>query len=113
MLYLLKKIYLQLKSWDDLMALLPELRQQKVFKAEVLDELEKQVHQNRLQATADRADALHKCWSTIPESIRQQPPFIHLYATKLQSIGAEHEVETLLRHALKSAWGGGGKSSLR
>lgn len=103
-LYLLKKIYLQLKSWDDLMELLPELRQQKVFKTEALDILEKKIHQNRLQAAAERIDSLHQCWSTIPETIRQNAHFIHLYGSKLKGLGAEHEVEVLLRSALKSAW---------
>ncbi|HEA25886.1 MAG TPA: heme biosynthesis protein HemY [Ectothiorhodospiraceae bacterium] len=103
-LYLLKRIYLQLKSWDDLMELLPELRQQKVFETEVLDALEKQIHQNRLQAAAERVDSLHQCWSTIPEKVRQQPQFIHLYASQLKNLGAEHEAEVLLRDALKANW---------
>ena len=103
-LSLLKKIYLQLKSWDDLMALLPKLRQQKVFSTDELDTLEKQVHQNRLEAAADRVDSLHQCWSSIPESVRQQPQFIRLYASKLQRLGAEHEVALLLSDALKLAW---------
>ncbi|MCW8982612.1 MAG: heme biosynthesis protein HemY, partial [Gammaproteobacteria bacterium] len=49
-LYLLKKIYLQLKSWDDLVELLPALRQHKVFEVEALDELERKTHENRLLA---------------------------------------------------------------
>ncbi|NOR52276.1 MAG: heme biosynthesis protein HemY [Gammaproteobacteria bacterium] len=103
-LYLLKKIYQQLKSWDDLVELLPELRQHKVFETEALDRLEKQIHQNRLQVAAERVDSLHQCWSSIPESIRQKSPFIYLYASKLKKHGAEHEVEEVLRNALKSAW---------
>ncbi|MDH3355176.1 MAG: heme biosynthesis protein HemY [Chromatiales bacterium] len=103
-LYLLKKIYLQLKSWDDLMELLPELRQQKVFESDVLNNLEKRIHEERLQASADRVDSLHKCWSTIPTTLQQEPHFIYLYTSMLKNLGAEHEVENILRGTLKSIW---------
>lgn len=103
-LYLLKKIYMQLNSWDDLVELLPQLRQQKVFDTEHLDALEKQIHQHRLLAANGRTDSLHQCWSTIPEAIRQDPQFIRAYASMLKKLGAEHEVEELLRDTLKSSW---------
>ncbi len=103
-LYLLKKIYLQLSSWDDLVALLPQLRKHKIFDPEDLDALEKQVHHQRLLAAAARNDSLHLCWSTTPKPLRQDPSFIHLYASMLKKLGAEHEVEALLRGVLNSSW---------
>ena len=103
-LCLLKKIYLQLKSWDDLIELLPELRQHKVFETETLDELEKEIHEKRLQAATGRVDSLHQCWSTIPTSLQQEPHFTYLYASGLKRLGAENEAESVLRNALKSAW---------
>jgi len=103
-LHLLKKIYLQLKSWDDLMELLPELRQQKVFEAALLDNLEKEIHENRLLAAAERIETLHQCWSTIPTTLQKEPHFVYLYASRLKQLGVEDEVESVLRNALKSVW---------
>ncbi len=103
-LYLLKKCCEQLKSWDDLVELLPRLHQQKVFNTEQLNQLEEKVYFEILIAADDRIDHLHQAWNRIPQQLRQQPKFLGKYASELASLGAVSESETILRNHLKNNW---------
>ncbi len=103
-LYLLKKVYEKLGSWDDLYALLPELRRHHVLETEELDALEKRIHQVRLSTAAEDIERLHQCWEQLPKGLRHQPEMIHDYASQLKQLNAEEQAEKQLRAYLKRSW---------
>jgi HemY protein len=103
-LYLLKKLYEKLQSWDDLRDLLPELRRHHVLDPNDLEALEHQVHRMRLATAANQLEQLQQCWDEMPKSLRHAPDLIHDYASQLMQLGAEHEAEQQLREALKKQW---------
>lgn len=103
-LYLLKKLYEKLESWDDLYELLPELRRHHVLNAEELAELEKRIHKVRLSLASNDAERLQRYWEQMPKSLKQQPDLILDYAGQLKQLGAEETAETQLRDYLKKIW---------
>jgi len=103
-LYLLKKLYEKLQSWDDLRDLLPELRRYHVLDPNDLDELEHRVHRMRLAAAAEQLETLQQCWEEVPKALRHAPDLIHDYAAQLSRLGAEHDAEKSLRETLKKHW---------
>ncbi len=103
-LYLLKKLYEKLESWDDLYELLPELRRQNVLNAEALSALEKRIHEVRLYQAGSDADRLQRYWEMMPKAYRQQPDLILDYASQLKVLGAEEAAERQLREYLKKSW---------
>ncbi len=103
-LHLLKKCCEQLKSWDDLLPLLPILRQQKLYDPAEMDTLEETIHFELIRNANDRISHLHKQWNMIPSRLRQQKRFINQYANELIHLGAVSECENILRTHLKSHW---------
>jgi HemY protein len=103
-LHLLKKCCEQLKSWDDLLPLLPLLRQQKLYEKSEMDALEETIHMELLSSANDRISHLHKVWNTIPSHLRQKSRFISQYANELIDLGAVSECENILRNHLKNHW---------
>jgi len=103
-LYLLKKLYEKLQSWDDLLDLLPELKRQHVIAPDELEALEHRIHRMRLSASATDLDTLRQCWIGLPNSVRHTTDLIHDYVVQLIHFGADHEAEKLLREVLKKQW---------
>ena len=99
-LYLLKKLYERLRSWDDLEQLLPALRRHHVLQGEALAKFEQTLYRQRLAST-HRLDELQRYWDTIPKAIRHQPETLHLYLQQLIKQGAHDEADKQLQHFLK------------
>lgn len=99
-LYLLKKLYEKLESWDELYALLGELRRNHVLNDKVMTKLEYQVHYNRLHSSRS-LERLESNWLTVPKPLRQSPQLLHEYATSLKQFGEEEKAELVSNEFLK------------
>lgn len=102
-LYLLKRLYEKLESWDDLMTLLPDLKRLKLVDEPALHALETNLHRQlllRLPATADHQQ-LEAAWSAVPKGLRLQPELVGLFSDRLVAAGLPGRAERLLREALR------------
>lgn len=105
-LYLLKRLYEKLEDWDKLLALLPDLRKQKVLGKEAAEALEKRIQEQRLvrAARTGQAARLKQLWPEIPKSLRQDPALAGYYAQQLMRLDEQQEAEQILREILKRNW---------
>lgn len=99
-LYLLKKLYEKLQGWDELYALLGELRKNRVLSDKVMSKLEYQVHHNRLHHSKT-LEGLENNWQAVPKPLRQSPQLLHEYATCLKQLDAEEKADEVVNDYLK------------
>lgn len=99
-LYLLKKLYEKLQGWDELYALLGELRKGHVLSDKVMTKLEYQVHHNRLH-NSRTLERLEHNWEDVPKPLRQSPQLLHEYATCLKQMDAEEKADEVVNEYLK------------
>lgn len=110
-LELLYKVYLGLRDWRALEALLPELQAQHVITPTAWTDLQQQTYY-ALLTTAPASDgskdeqlaALEAQWQRIPKEMHRVPTLVAAYSKRLLELGQHDEVETLLRHTLKKHW---------
>lgn len=102
-LYLLKKLYEKLQSWDELFALLPELRKRHVLNEQEYLALEQRVHCQRLVACRT-PEQLEQVWQEVPKALRRSADLLHHYADALCRMGAEEQAEAILRDYFKKQW---------
>ncbi len=102
-LYLLKRLYEKLAAWDDLQALLPELKKQKVLDSKQLKQLEITVHQQRIEQSGKARDnkRLTAYWDEIPRALHREPVLVGCYARHLLALGEMQRAEQVLREALQ------------
>lgn len=103
----LARTYQQLKVWEPLQKLLPELQKQKVFGPEPFAELQNQTYRALLEITAagGSLDNLRALWKQAPAALREQDEaFLIDYATALCDYGAIDDAEALLREAITRRW---------
>lgn len=107
-LKLLEKVYVRLADWKNLLKLIPSLRKARIFTADQVDNLEKHVYQELLNAQANKPDGLknlHEFWATIPRSIEKNPRIVYYYTQQLLRYpGAASEVEALINKTIKKTW---------
>jgi len=103
-LLLLATLYVQLADWQNLIALLPQLRKQKIFSAEQLQQLENQAHISLIQQTLRTQPAqAEQFWQKIPKTLRMRPSILKAYVKPLIATAPE-QAEPLIREALKHHW---------
>ncbi|MBK8183436.1 MAG: hypothetical protein IPK63_11370 [Candidatus Competibacteraceae bacterium] len=103
----LAKTYQQLKAWEPLQNLLPELQKQKVLGPQPLAELQHQTYRALLESAAASSslDKLRALWKQAPAALRENDEaFLVDYATALRDCDAIDEAETLLRETIKRRW---------
>ncbi|HHW76571.1 MAG TPA: hypothetical protein GX399_05980 [Xanthomonadaceae bacterium] len=103
----LAKAYQQLKAWEPLQQLLPELQKQKVFGPEPFAELQKQTYRALLESAAASGslDKLRALWKQAPAALREEDEdFLVGYATALCDCEAIDDAEALLREAISRRW---------
>ena len=103
---LLSQIYQQLKSWDDLRKLLPQLHKHKVFPDKKLLEIECETYKELFQKiTSDKdADILRKLWQNISRELKKDGCLIEKYCNKLIQFKQNDEAESILRDILRKEW---------
>ncbi|GAB4350110.1 MAG: heme biosynthesis HemY N-terminal domain-containing protein [Gammaproteobacteria bacterium] len=105
-LKLLAKLYREVRDWERLNDLLPDLQRRHVFEGEELLRLRREVAGERLALAAREGDVqrLREVWRQTPADLRQEPDLVLAYARHLIALGEETTAERLLADALDSRW---------
>ncbi len=107
-LELMHRAYVDLADWDGLLALLPELKKHKTLSVEGYDELERQVHRQRMHraSSGDAAstEMLRAAWQQVPSPLRQAPDMVAGYAAELIALGDHEAAEKVIVKGLKQGW---------
>lgn len=103
---LLSRLYQQLKSWEDLRKLLPQLHKHKVFSEKELFELEKETYIELIQQSNwnKDPDKLQQLWESISRELKKDANLLEIYSNKLIQLNKNDDVETIIRTALKKEW---------
>jgi len=101
----LARVYRELKDWNDLVALIPQLRRLKVFKPDELDELEREAY-IKLVVSRDKSAPvkLSETWYRMPQSVQSNVKVLTLYIRELLKQKQSDIAEPLIRNALKRDW---------
>ena len=103
---LLSRLYQQLKSWDDLRKLLPELQKNKVFTDKELHELEKEIYLELLHDSKWNSDTrkLQQLWQKLSRDLKKDSELIKRYCRALIQLKQNDEAELIIRNTLKKEW---------
>lgn len=103
---LLTKIYQDVKSWDDLRKLLPQLHKQKVFPERKLLQIEKETYIELMQQSdwSNNFDKLMLLWQSISRELKKDVDLIAIYCNKLIELNQNDEAEHILRNYLRKEW---------
>lgn len=105
-LKLLAKLYRELRDWERLHELLPELRRREVLDEGQLRRLTREVCGHRLDSAARERDAqrLQAVWKAMPRELRDDVELILNYAHHLVELGEGITAEQLVGDALGERW---------
>jgi len=111
---LLKDVYIQLKDWDGMSKLLPEMQRHSALSKEKLEALQRQCYlaimQNSLSNLGaetedkERLATLTRNWRNIPDNINRDEELVKCYTGLLMEAGAEGKAETFLKDLIKRQW---------
>ncbi|MGM0564877.1 MAG: heme biosynthesis HemY N-terminal domain-containing protein [Pseudomonadota bacterium] len=105
-LKLLSRLHHQLREWDKLAKILPELRKSDVLTPEQLESLQLDTYKGMLEdAARNRVDkSLGDAWSSLPRVLRKDNRLVAVYANALVSQGDHQQAEKLIRDTLSKHW---------
>lgn len=111
---LLKDVYVQLKDWQSLSSLLPDMRKQQVLQSDAMVALTETVHINRLDDTKaafapdtpdeERLKRLAQAWDSMPAEMTRNLPLVERYCEMLIELNADDTAEKTLRDLIKREW---------
>ncbi len=103
-LRLLMRLYCDLKDWNTLYDLLPDLKKHKVTSDDEFKTLSLQVHGNRLiQASHNQTDLL-SVWNSIPKALRKNNQLLRHYLDGLEQLNQCQLIDNLIQEHLKQHW---------
>lgn len=102
----LQQLYVDTGAWSALLALLPDLRKEKVLVGDALASLERRAwlgYLSTLEQGADEAPetSLQAAWQRLSNDLRHDPELLAVYVERLREVGAEAQAEEVLLQALK------------
>jgi HemY protein len=103
-LSLLRQAYQGLQDWDNLVDILPQLQKHKLLSAEEFQQLERQVHCNRLELNNLNADQLRANWQRVPKHLQREATMVEIYVRNLIKLGDHGSAEKAILRALKREW---------
>ncbi|HKY69410.1 MAG TPA: heme biosynthesis protein HemY [Gammaproteobacteria bacterium] len=104
-LKLLKRLYVQLKDWDQLLSTLSLLKKYQVISQEEAGDLERLVYREKLLAANHQSvDRLLSTWDRVPRKFHQDKDIVYIYTNALHDHDRDIEAEKILRVALKKEW---------
>ncbi len=106
----LARTYEQLKAWEPLRKILPDLQKHKVMKAEDFSALQQLTYQSLLESAAASGSLaqLRALWHDIPVALRENDEALLVnYAATLCDCDAIDDAEALLRAAINRRWNSG------
>ncbi len=111
---LLKDVYVQLKDWQSLSGLLPDMRKQQVLHSDAMVALTETVHINRLDDTKaafnpdtpdeERLKRLAQAWDSMPADMTRNLALVERYCEMLIELNADDRAEKTLRDLIKREW---------
>lgn len=107
-LKLLQQLYVHLKAWQPLLAIMPELRKHKVLPLDEVDLLEQEVWRARLASEEVQTSAtyLAENWQRVPAHLRKSTDLLGLYAQGLSRTGQVDEAVKLLSKTISQHYDG-------
>lgn len=109
-LKLLKAVYVGLRDWKNLMALLPELEKHRLFSEPELQSLYLEAALGQLSDIVDRQpedkrrDELRQWWQNLPREVSRNSVVVAHYVEALMSAGDHAGAEKELRRQLRREW---------
>lgn len=107
-LNLLKSVYVGLKDWQELLALIPELKKHHVSEEAELNALELTASKNSIEEAAksrkDRLETLEKLWQKLPKSAQRNSDVVACYVKEVMAAGGMAQAEKHIRDQLKRDW---------
>ena len=105
-LELLARLYRSVGDWEELQALIPDLRKSKALPAEQINQLESGVNVVLLGQAAEHedADSLNNLWKGIPRKSRQDPRLVEAHARAQEKVGQHEQASRGVLKALDSQW---------
>jgi HemY protein len=110
-LRLLMQVYLSLKDWEKLSALLPELKKHEVIDGKQWLQLQRKVNLNILHLVAKasedsvvRLERLQSIWTGLSNNLRQDRDIAHSYVCYLHDAAGDWEAEKVILGSLKKNW---------
>ena len=108
---LLSQLYQQLKSWKDLIKLIPQLRKHHVYSEKELYAIEKEAYIEFIQLfntvnsnENNERERLKQVWHNISRELKKDSDIIEIYCNKLLQLNDNDEAELILRNAIKKEW---------
>jgi HemY protein len=102
-LQLLARCYQETSRWQELQALLPDMR-----KNGLIDEQQAQDWSARAAVSSitqcEDLTALDAAWATLPKALKTQPDPVAAYANRASRLEGSDRTEAVIRTALKSQW---------
>jgi HemY protein len=107
-LTLLKTVYLELKDWQSLLDLLPQLKKHQRITDQEFDQLQHKACAALLcYAGSVKNDSLQQVrdtWQQLPKAARRDNSLLAVYVGQLIKAGAEGEAEKILTESLRHDW---------
>lgn len=103
-LRLLARLYAEMEDWQQLAAVLPELKRHRIFEAERLFTLERAVAIGRFAQSERSSQALSGVWDDLHRRVREDSLVLHVHARCLIEADAHALAERRLRQHLERQW---------
>ena len=103
-LTLMRRAYEGLNEWDKVLDLLPQLQKHKLVSTEEFEQLQRQVHRNRIAQSNGDLQQLHASWQKVPKLLQRDAATVAVYVDNLIKLGDQEGAEDALLHALKQEW---------
>ncbi len=103
-LSLLVQLYEKLNSWQELQALLPDLKKYKAVSTQEYARLQKIIFSHLLKANKDNSEQLDNLWQSIPKDLKHDNELILIYVKKLIKLNETSQAEHILKAAIKHEW---------
>lgn len=108
-LKLLKKLYIKLADWPDLLKLIPALRKIKSVDTQMLDHLEINVYKEIITSAGNKKELekLQQVWNSIPKKLKRNSLLVNCYVNQLMKFSnTTTEVDYLICQFLNKSWDG-------
>ena len=102
---LLARAYNDLKDWEALVEILPEVRRKKLFKEARLREIEQSAYRGILDQSRDDQQGFEQAWSNIPKALQSDVVMMRYYLDQVASQGwYSSKTEQLFLKSLDGQW---------